>query len=193
MAEGIAEAASKLKPDCPIITCIRGTGEEKAQEILRNAGLKPLFDTEEAVRQAVAFCKGGQYEYLIDRTVRVLVQGITGSEGIFWTKHMIGIGTRVVAGVTPGKGGQSVEGIPVFHTLRQALREHPADASLLFVPPRLTKDAVFEALDAGIQKMVTVADGIPLHESVQIRKAARSCNARVIGETLQELSAPVKP
>jgi succinyl-CoA synthetase beta subunit len=59
MAEGIAEAASKLKPDCPIITCIRGTGEEKAQEILRNAGLKPLFDTEEAVRQAVAFCKGG--------------------------------------------------------------------------------------------------------------------------------------
>ena len=129
---------------------------------------------------------------LIDRTVRVLVQGITGAEGAFWTKHMIGIGTRIVAGVTPGKGGQTVEGIPVFHTLRQALREHPADASLLFVPPRLTKDAVFEALDGGIQKIVTVADGIPLHESVQIRRAARSSNARLIGGNTSGVISPGK-
>jgi len=117
----------------------------------------------------------------IDRSTRVLVQGITGAEGAFWTKHMIDLGTQVVAGVTPGKEGQAVEGRPVYHTVRRAVAEHTADAAMLFVPPRFTKDAVFEALDAGLTKIVTIADGIPLHEALQIRKAARSSGARVVG------------
>ncbi|MDP3176664.1 MAG: succinate--CoA ligase subunit alpha [Spirochaetaceae bacterium] len=117
----------------------------------------------------------------IDRETRVLVQGITGSEGSFWTKHMIDLGTTVVAGVTPGKEGQFVEGAPVFHTVRRAVAERPADAAMIFVPPRFVKDAVYEALNAGIRKIVTVADGIPLHEALQIRAAALSCGSRVIG------------
>lgn len=128
----------------------------------------------------------------IDRTVRVLVQGVTGSEGSFWTKHMLGIGTKVVAGVTPGKEGQQVEGIPVYHTVRRALRDHPADAAMLFVPPRFTKDAVFEALDGGIRKIVTIADGIPLQEAVQIRRAALACGARVIGGNTSGVITPGK-
>jgi len=126
----------------------------------------------------------------IDRSVRVLVQGITGSEGSFWTKHMIGIGTQVVAGVTPGKENQQVEGVPVYHTVRRALREHPADAAMLFVPPKFTLDAVFEALDAGVRKIVTIADGIPLQEAIQIRRAALSCGARVIGGNTSGVITP---
>ena len=126
----------------------------------------------------------------IDRSVRVLVQGITGSEGSFWTKHMLGIGTQVVAGVTPGKEHMQVEGIPVYHTVRRALREHPADAAMLFVPPKFTKDAVFEALDSGIRKIVTIADGIPLQEALQIRRAALYCGARVIGGNTSGVITP---
>ncbi len=126
----------------------------------------------------------------IDRQDRVLVQGITGGEGSFWTKHMIDLGTTVVAGVTPGKEGQLVEGVPVFHTVRRAVAERPADAAMLFVPPRFTKDAVFEALDAGIKKIVTIADGIPLHEALEIRAAAVSCGARVIGGNTSGVISP---
>lgn len=127
----------------------------------------------------------------IDGTTRVIVQGATGSEGSFWTKHMMDLGTKVVAGVTPGKEGMRVANdLPVFHTVRRAAAEHPADAALLFVPPRFTRDAVFEALDAGIRKIVTVADGIPLHEALQIRAAARSCGARIVGGNTSGVISP---
>jgi succinyl-CoA synthetase alpha subunit len=88
----------------------------------------------------------------IDRNTRVLVQGITGSEGSFWTKHMIDLGTQVVCGVTPSKEGQTIHDIPVYHSVERALRNHQVDASMIFVPPKLTKDAVFEALSNGIKK-----------------------------------------
>lgn len=112
---------------------------------------------------------------------RVIVQGITGSEGRFWTKHMINAGTKVVAGITPGKEGEIVEGVPVFHTVRRALSEVHADASVVFVPAAFAKDAVFEALDAGIKKVVVLADGIPTQDSLEIRSWALSLGAMVIG------------
>src|SRR4051812_5521826 len=96
---------------------------------------------------------------IIGSTTQVLVQGITGKEGRFWTRHMIDYGTNVVAGVTPGKEGQEVDGVPVFHTVRRATAEFPANASLLFVPPHFAKDAVYEALDAGIKKVVVLCEG----------------------------------
>ncbi len=126
----------------------------------------------------------------IDRSDRVLVQGITGGEGSFWTKHMMDLGTRVVAGVTPGKEGQVVEGAPVYHSIRRAVTENPANAAMLFVPPRFTKDAVFEALDSGIGKIVTIADGIPLQDAIQIRKAALSQGARVVGGNTSGVISP---
>jgi succinyl-CoA synthetase alpha subunit len=118
---------------------------------------------------------------IIDAGTRVLVQGITGQEGRFWTGHMIGLGTNVVAGVTPGKEGQEVEGVPVFDTVRRATREFEADVSLLFVPPRFARDAVYEALDAGIRTVVVLCEGIPVHDALRIRKAALSQDAMVIG------------
>ncbi len=126
----------------------------------------------------------------IDKNTKVVVQGATGKEGSYWTKHMKELGTDVVAGVTPGKEGQDVDGIPIFNTVRRAVVQHEADASMLFVPPRFTKDAVFEALDAGIKKIVTIADGIPLHEQIQIRQAALSCDANVAGGNTTGVISP---
>ncbi|NQU40906.1 MAG: CoA-binding protein [Lentisphaerae bacterium] len=117
----------------------------------------------------------------IDKKTRVLVQGITGGEGRYWTKHMIDLGTQVVAGVTPGKAGQDVEGVTVYNTVQQAVTATQADASVLFVPPRFAHDAVFEALDAGIRKIVVTAEGMPLHEAMEIRSAARLLGATVMG------------
>ncbi len=128
----------------------------------------------------------------IDKDTKVLVQGMTGREGSFWTKHMIDMGTQVIAGVTPGKEGQEVAGRPVYHSVRRAVNDYAIDAAMLFVPPRYTKDAVFEALDGGIRKIVTVADGIPLHEMVEIRAAARSCGAVVVGGNTSGVISPGK-
>ena len=116
----------------------------------------------------------------IHKDSRVVVQGVTGKEGAFWAKHMKDMGTQVVFGVTPGKEGQDVDGIPVYHSVRRGIKDHP-DVAMLFVPPKFTKDAVFEALDAGIKKICTIADGIPLQEAIQIRRAALSCGAMVVG------------
>ena len=134
----------------------------------------------------------------IDENTRVVVQGITGKEGSFWTNHMIEMGASVVAGVTPGKEGENVRDVPVYHSVRRAqdalVRDCgvPADAAMLFVPPRFTKDAVFEALDSGIGKIVTIADGIPLHDQIEIRAAARSRGAQVVGGNTSGVISPGK-
>jgi succinyl-CoA synthetase alpha subunit len=128
----------------------------------------------------------------IDKQTRVLIQGITGKEGSYWTNHMKGMGTQIACGVTPGKEGQEVEGIPVYHSVERAVRKHEVDASMLFVPPRFTKDAVFEALDGGIKKIVTVADGIPVHDAAEIRKAALIEGATVVGGNTSGVISPGK-
>lgn len=129
---------------------------------------------------------------LIDQNTRVLVQGITGKEGSFWTQHMVDMGTNVVAGVTPGKEGHMSCGAPVYHSVRNAVKEHKADAAMVFVPPKFVMDAVMESLDSGIRLIVTLADGIPLHEQAKIRAAALEHNAVVIGGNTSGLIAPGK-
>jgi len=128
----------------------------------------------------------------VDENTRIIVQGITGKEGAYWTGHMLDMGATVVAGVTPGKEGQDVRGVPVYHSVARARAEHTADAAMLFVPPRFTKDAVFEALDAGIQNVVTIADGIPLHDQIQIRSAAQAAGAQVVGGNTSGVISPGK-
>ncbi len=125
-----------------------------------------------------------------DNSTQIIVQGITGKEGSFWTKHMVEMGAKVVAGVTPGKEGQEVAGVPVYHSVYRAVREHTADAAILFVPPRFTMDAVYEALDSGLERIVTIADGIPLHEQLKIRSAARASGAQVVGGNTSGVISP---
>ena len=105
---------------------------------------------------------------LIDTSTRVLIQGMTGREGQFHAGRMIAYGTNVVAGVTPGRGGMAVEGVPVYDTVAEAVRERGADASILFVPASATLGAILEQLAAGIKLIVTIAEGVPVKDMRQI-------------------------
>jgi malate-CoA ligase subunit alpha len=107
---------------------------------------------------------------LLDRDSRVIVQGITGRMARFHTKDMLNYGTNVVAGVVPGKGGETVEGVPVFDTMKQAVAATSADASLVFVPPPFAADSIMEAADAGIRYCVCITDGIPAQDMIRVKR-----------------------
>ena len=128
----------------------------------------------------------------IGREDQILVQGITGKEGAFWTQHMIDLGSRVVAGCTPGKEGKICCGVPVYHSVRRAVEQHGVTASMIFVPPKFAADAVLEAFDAGIRKVVALADGIPLHQAAKLRQAALQCGATYIGANTSGVISPGK-
>jgi len=118
---------------------------------------------------------------LVDENTRVIVQGITGNEGLFHTRQMIEYGTKVVAGVTPGKGGQKVDGIPVFNTVVEAANKAGADASAIFVPPAFAADAILEAADAGVSIIVCLTEGIPTLDMVTVKKVLKEKGSTLIG------------
>jgi succinyl-CoA synthetase alpha subunit len=130
---------------------------------------------------------------LIDETKRVIVQGITGREGRARTKLMKGYGTKIVGGVTPGRGGQEVEGLPVFDTVEEAREElGPIDASVLFIPAPLVRDAALEAIDAGIKLLVIVPDRVPIYDVLQIAAAADGARAKFVGPNTLGVLSPGK-
>ena len=118
---------------------------------------------------------------LVNKSTRVVVQGITGKEGSFHATQCKAYGTQIVAGVTPGKAGQEVEGIPVFNTVREAVKKTEATTSLIFVPPPFASDAILEAADAGIWLVVCITEGIPVNEMVRVKRALQSIQTRFIG------------
>ncbi len=127
---------------------------------------------------------------LADENTRVIVQGITGREAATFTKDMLDYGTNVVAGVTPGKHGQQVHGIPVYDTVRQAVKENPADAAVISVPPALVKGAVLEALNNGIKLLVVVSERVPRKDTIEFLEVAHEKNARIIGPNTLGLISP---
>ncbi len=129
---------------------------------------------------------------IIDETTRVVVQGITGHEGLFHTRQMIEYGTKIVAGVTPGKGGQWAEGIPVFDTVASAVKETGANASGIFVPPVFSVDAMMEAADAGLETIVCMTEGIPTLDMVQVKQYLRGKNIHLIGPNTPGIISPGK-
>jgi len=120
---------------------------------------------------------------LLNRDTRVLVQGITGRAGRVQAKWMLDYGTNVVAGVTPGRGGEEVEGVPVFNTVAEAVEKQGAEASVFFVPPPAVKEAAFQTIDAGIKLIVVVTEHIPVHDVMEIREYAQDRAVRIIGPT----------
>ena len=127
---------------------------------------------------------------LADQNVRVIVQGITGREAASFTKDMMDYGTRVVAGVTPGKQGQLVHGVPVYDTVRGAVREHNAEASVISVPPGMVKGAALEALGNGIKLLVIITERVPRKDVIEFLEAAEEKDARVIGPNTLGLISP---
>lgn len=129
---------------------------------------------------------------IIDSSTRVLVQGITGSQGSFHTRLMLDYGTKIVAGVTPGKAGLEVEGIPVYDSVKDTLAEHSVDASVMFVPAAFARDAALEAISSSIELLVVVTEMIPAHHAFQIREAAEKAGVKMVGPNTPGIITPGK-
>jgi len=129
---------------------------------------------------------------LIDENTRVVVQGITGSEGTFHTQKMQEYGTKVVAGVTPGKGGQIHLGVPVFNTVEEAVRQEGANAAAIFVPPFFAADAIMEAADAGVSLIVCITEGIPTFDMIKVKAFLKNKPCRLIGPNTPGIISPGK-
>lgn len=129
---------------------------------------------------------------LVDTNTRLVVQGITGKEGSFHTQKCMEYGTKVVAGVTPGKGGMKVENVPVFNTIEEAVRKEGANTSIIFVPPAFAADAVMEAAAAGIALVVCVTEGIPTLDMVKVMEYLSHKETRVIGPNTPGVISPGK-
>ncbi len=129
----------------------------------------------------------------VNEHTRLVVQGITGSAGGFHTQQMVAYGTKVVAGVTPGKGGQSFEGIPVMDTVAEAVAEHGANASVIYVPPPFAADAIMEAAAAGVELIVAITEGIPVLDMMKVKVFLRDYpNARLVGPNCPGVISPGK-
>jgi succinyl-CoA synthetase alpha subunit len=126
----------------------------------------------------------------VNKDTKVLVQGITGNEGSFHTRQCMAYGTRVVAGVTPGKGGQTMDNVPVFNTVAGAVRETGADASLIFVPPPFGADAIMEAADAGVSLIMAITEGIPIMDMVRVKNFLSTRSCRLIGPNCPGIITP---
>jgi succinyl-CoA synthetase alpha subunit len=129
---------------------------------------------------------------LIDRSTRVVIQGITGKEGMFHMGQMVEYGTRVLSGVTPGKGGQRVDGIPVFNTVRDAVTETGANVSAIFVPPGFAADAIMEAADSGVSLIVCFTEGIPTLDMITVYHYVKKRGVRLIGPNTPGIISPGK-
>jgi len=129
---------------------------------------------------------------LVDETTRVIIQGLTGREGSFHAEQMIAYGTKVVAGVTPGKGGTKHLDVPVFDTVAKAARETGANASVIFVPPAYAADAVLEAADAGLDVVVCVTEGIPTLDMIRVWRVLEGRKTRLIGPNCPGIISPGK-
>ena len=127
---------------------------------------------------------------IVDENTRVLVQGITGTQGSLHTRLMLEYGTNIVAGVTPGKGGAEFQGVPVYDTVKEAREKHSPNASIIFVPAPFAADAAFEAVDGGIQTVVIITEHVPIKDSVALIAHARQAKATVIGPNTPGIITP---
>src|SRR5918997_5293854 len=129
---------------------------------------------------------------LVDQETRLAVQGITGRQGRFHTERMLESGMNVVAGITPGKGGEEYEGVPVFNTMEEAVEETGTNASIIFVPPPVAADAVYEALDSNIKTVCCITEGVPVHDMMLVANYLRVKDATLIGPNCPGILSPGK-
>jgi succinyl-CoA synthetase alpha subunit len=134
--------------------------------------------------------KGRRMSIFVDKNTRLMVQGITGKEGQFHTRQCVEYGTNVVAGVTPSKGGQKMDDIPVFNTVKEAVDQTGANCSIIFVPPAFAADAIMEATDAGVDVVVAITEGIPIMDMVKTKNYIKDKKSRLIGPNCPGIITP---
>ena len=138
----------------------------------------------------VYYPTGGAICRLVNKNRKIVCQGMTGNQGSFHTEQCIEYGTQVVAGVTPGRGGQEHLGVPVYNTVRQAVGATGANVSMIYVPPAFAADAILEAADAGVELIVCITEGIPVNDMVKVKSALRDNHCRLIGPNCPGIITP---
>ena len=173
VARGLIEAFNQINPTVPFVVRLDGTNDVEGRALLAEANLPNVY-TESTMDGAAAKVVelAAAMSILVDESTKLVVSGITGREGTFHSLRNRDYGTQVVGGVTPGKGGQDVEGIPVFNTFHEAVGSTGANTAMIFVPPRFAADSILEAEDAGIELIIAITEGIPAHD--ELRRTTRS-------------------
>ena len=200
VARGILAGIKAVQTDVPMVIRLVGTNSEEGRQILADAGLVALESMDEAAAKVVAagpgargaWAEGGPgVSILVNKDTRLLVQGITGREGAYHTHQMVEYGTKVVAGTTPGKGGSKTEdGVPVFDTVAQAVKETGANVSIIYVPAPFAPDAMYEAADAGLPLIVCITERIPTLEMIKVYEYIKERGLRLIGPNCPGLITP---
>ena len=193
VAKGLIEAFAQIKPDVPFVVRLDGTNDKEGRALLAEAEPSQRAHGVDDARRRPPSGGAGRMSILVDNETKLCVSGITGREGTFHTLNNKGYGTNVVSGVTPGKGGQDVEGIPVFNTFHDAVAETGANTAMIFVPPRFAADSILEAEDAGIGLVVCITEGIPAHDELRVyNHLARNENVRLVGPNCPGILSPGK-
>jgi succinyl-CoA synthetase alpha subunit len=174
IATGVITAVKEVGLKVPLVVRLEGTNVELGKKMLAESGLNIVAaaDMADGAQKVVAAAKGGQVSVLVGNDTRLVVQGMSGSTGAFHTKQAIEYGTRVVAGVTPGKGGQKVAGleqVPMYDTVEEAVQLPGANASVIYVPPPFAADAILEAAAAGMPLIICITEGIPARDMVRVK------------------------
>ena len=168
VAKGLIEAFDQIKPDVPFVVRLDGTNDKEGRALLAEADLPNVHTEATMLGAAKKVVELAAMSVFVDSGTRLCVSGITGREGTFHTLNNKRYGTNVVSGVTPGKGGQDVDGIPVFNTFHDAVEQTGANTAMIFVPPRFAADSILEAEDAGIALIVAITEGIPAHDELRV-------------------------
>ncbi len=192
LASGIVGAAKELRFKVPVVVRMEGTN------VQRGTGNPAEFRAEFRRREWNEGRRGKSrrasrwraMSILVDKKTRVIVQGLTGREGSFHSQQMIDYGTKIVAGVTPGKGGTKHLGVPVFNTVAEAVRETGANAAMAFVPPPFAADAILEAVDAALPLVICIAEGIPVLDMVRVAAALKNSKTRLVGPNCPGIISP---
>ena len=196
IAEGIIHAVRDVGVRVPVVVRIEGTNAEQGRELLAQSGLAIIAaaDLTDAAKKVVAGCpRQGQEQVmsiLVSKNTRVICQGFTGKQGTFHSEQCIAYGTKLVGGVTPGRGGEKHLNLPVFNTAREAVQETGATVSMIYVPAPYAADAILEAADAGIELIVCITEGIPVNDMVKVKASLSSYGSLLIGPNCPGIITP---
>ena len=193
IAEGVVAAAREVNLHVPLVVRLEGTNVDLGKRILQQSGL-PILAAEnlvDAAREGGRRGQGGRLmAILVDASTKVICQGITGAQGTFHSEQAIAYGTKMVGGVTPGKGGTRHLDLPVFNTVREACAATGCDATVIYVPPPFAADAILEAADAGIPLIVCITEGIPILDMVRVKRSLSGGRSRLIGPNCPGVITP---
>ena len=197
IAEGVMIAVKQVGVAVPVVVRLEGTNAEQAREMLAHSALAitPATDLTDAAKKAVALAAKRPevkviMSILVNKNTKVICQGFTGQQGTFHSEHSIKYGTKMVGGVTPGRGGEKHLNLPVFDTVADAVKNTGATASVIYVPAPFAADAILEAADAGIELVVCITEGIPINDMVRVKATLAGTGTRLIGPNCPGIITP---